>query len=90
MFIIGHCYYEKKFVLKERIYSCRYSFVSYNPGMLSISCYKAFHGFGQAKFPDGGLVLDSSQFSILPQLPSKILLNSKVVKIDPKIIILLC
>jgi hypothetical protein len=31
----------------------------------------------------------SSQFSILPQLPPIILLDSKVVKIDPKIIILL-
>jgi len=41
----------------------------------------------QSKFPDDGLVLGSSQFSILPQLPPKILLNSEVVKIDPKIII---
>jgi hypothetical protein len=48
---------------------------------------RAFHGFGQAKFPDGGLVLGLSQFSILPQLPPKILLDSKVVKNDPKIII---
>jgi len=45
--------------------------------------YRVFHRFGQAKFPDGGSVLDS----ILPQLPPKILLNSKVVKINPKIII---
>ncbi len=51
--------------------------------------YRAFHGFGQAKLPDGDLVLDTSQFSILSQLPTKILLNSKVVKIDPKVIILL-
>ncbi len=41
-----------------------------------------FHEFGQAKFPDGGSVLGSSQFSLLPQLPPKILLYSKVVKID--------
>jgi len=41
---------------------------------------KAFHGFGQAKYPDGGLVLGSSQFSILPQLPPKILINSKLVQ----------
>jgi hypothetical protein len=47
-------------------------------------CYRAFHGHGQAKFPDGGSDLGSSQLSIQPQLPSKILLNSKVVKIDPK------
>ena len=49
--------------------------------------YRAFHKFGQAKFPNGGLVLGSSQFSILPQLSPKILLDSKVVKINPKIII---
>jgi hypothetical protein len=38
----------------------------------------------QAKFPNGGLILGSSQFSILPQLPLKMMLNSKVVKIDTK------
>jgi len=54
------------------------------------SFYRAFHGFGQAKFPDGGSVLGSSQFSKLHQLSPKILLDSKVVKIDPKIIISLC
>jgi len=37
----------------------------------------------EAKFPDGGLVFGSSQFSILPQLPPKI----KGVKINKKIII---
>jgi len=46
-----------------------------------------FQRFGQAKFPDGGLVLGLSQFPILPQLPQKILLDSKVVKIDPNIIL---
>jgi len=30
--------------------------------------YRAFHRFGQAKFPNGGSVLGSSQFSVLPQL----------------------
>jgi len=45
-----------------------------------------FHGFGHAKFPDGGSVLGSSQFSKLPQLPPIIRLDSKVVKIDTKII----
>jgi len=51
--------------------------------------YRAFHRFGQAKFPDadGGSILGSSQFSILHQLPPKRLLDSKVVKINPKIII---
>jgi hypothetical protein len=42
----------------------------------------AFHRFGQAKFPDGGSVLGSSQFSMLSQLPSKIMLSLKEVKID--------
>jgi len=46
-----------------------------------------FMDLGQAKFPDGGLVLGLSQFSMLPQLPQKILFNSKVVKIDPKLIV---
>jgi len=46
--------------------------------------YRVFHGFGQAKFPDSGLVLGSSQFS---KLPPKSMLNLKVVKIDQKIII---
>jgi len=52
-------------------------------------CYRAFLGFGQAKFPHGGSVLGSSQFTVLPQLPLEMMLDSKVVKIDSKIIILL-
>jgi len=51
---------------------------------VSLHSYRAFHGFVQAKFPDGGMVLGSSQFSILPYLPPKIPLHSKVVKIDKK------
>jgi len=53
---------------------------------------KAFHRFGQTKFPNDGSVLGSSKFSILPheQLPLKTMLDLKVVKIDPKIIISLC
>jgi len=47
--------------------------------------HRAFHGFGQAKFPDGGLVLGLSQFSILPQLPQKTMLCLKGVKINSKI-----
>jgi len=46
--------------------------------------YRAFHRFGQAKFPDDGLVLGSNLFSMLPQLHPKIVLDSKVVKINPK------
>jgi len=55
---------------------------------IQLNLYRAFHGFGQAKYPDGGLFLGSSQFTILLQLPPKIMLDSKVAKIDPKIIIL--
>ncbi len=58
--------------------------------IIKIILYRAFHRFWQAKFPDNGSVLGSSQFSILSQLPQKILLDSKVVKIYPKIIISLC
>ena len=58
--------------------------------LILLSVYRAFHEFGQAKFSNGSSVLGLSQFSILPQLPPKILLNSKVVKINQKIIILLC
>jgi hypothetical protein len=47
--------------------------------------YRAFHGFGKAKFSDGGLILSSSQFSILSQLPQKIMLALKVAKINSKI-----
>jgi len=49
--------------------------------------YRAFHRLRQAKFPNGGLVLGLSQFSILPQLPLKMMLNLKVAQINPKIII---
>jgi len=55
-----------------------------------IIIYRAFHRFGQAKFPDGGLVLGSSQFSIMTQLPPKMMLSLKEVKIDLKISNLLC
>ncbi len=34
-----------------------------------------FHGFGQAKFASGGLILGSSQFTLLPQLPLKTMLS---------------
>jgi len=44
-----------------------------------------FHGFGQAKFPDGGSGLGLSQFSILLQLPQKTMLSLKGVKINSKI-----
>ncbi len=46
--------------------------------------YNVFHQFWQAKFSNGGLILSSSQLSILPHQP---LLATKVVKIYSKIII---
>ncbi len=46
--------------------------------------------FGQANDPNGGSVLGSRQVSILPQLTPKILLDSKVVEINTKIIISHC
>jgi len=49
-------------------------------------CWRAFHRYGQAKCPNSGLILGSSQLSKLPQLSPKILLDLKLVKIDPKII----
>jgi hypothetical protein len=49
--------------------------------------YRVLHRFGQAKFANGGLVLGSSQFAILPQVPLKTMFGLKVVKIDSKLII---
>jgi len=46
-----------------------------------------FNGFGQAKLGYGGLVLGSRQFLLLPQLPQKTPIASKVVKSNSKIII---
>ena len=34
-------------------------------------CYRAFHGFGLAKFPDSDSILGLNQITLLPQLPSK-------------------
>jgi hypothetical protein len=45
---------------------------------------RVFHRFGQAKFDNGGSILSKSQLSLLPQLPQKMKLTSKVDKIDPK------
>ncbi len=49
--------------------------------------YSVFQGFSKAKFANGGSILSSSQFSILPELAQKMKLASKVVKVDSKIII---
>jgi hypothetical protein len=51
--------------------------------------YSVIQGFSKAKSANGGSILSSSQFLILPQLPQKIKLASKVVKVNSKIIILL-
>jgi hypothetical protein len=54
--------------------------------MLALT-YSRFQGFSKAKSANGGSILSLSQFMILPQLPQKMKLASKVVKIDPKIIV---
>jgi len=53
---------------------------------LGVKIYRVIHGLGQAKLPDVGLVIGSSQFSVLPKMPPKLMLDSKVFKIDTKII----
>jgi hypothetical protein len=49
--------------------------------------HTGFQEFEQAKIANGGLILSTSHFSLLPQLPQKTELASKVVKIYSKIII---
>ncbi len=62
--------------------------VGYNNGKgFETRYYSVFQGFRQAKSANGGWILSSSQFLILPQLPQKMKLASKVVKVDSKIII---
>jgi hypothetical protein len=46
--------------------------------------YRVFHRFREAKFDNSGSILSWSQFSPLSQLPQKMKLTSKVVKIDSK------
>jgi len=48
---------------------------------------REFHRVGQAKFPNCHSVLGSSQFSKLPQLPLKMMLDLEVVKINIHIVI---
>ncbi len=59
----------------------------FNLHLLHTLRYSVFQGFSKAKSANGGSILSSSQFLILPQLPQKIKLASKVVKVDSKIII---
>jgi len=51
-----------------------------------------FHRFGQANFPDGGSILGSSQFSILPAASAASKNNTQIKsgQNQSKIIILLC
>jgi len=43
-----------------------------------------FHGFGQTKFADGGSIFGLSQLSLLSELPLKMMLDLKWIKIDLK------
>jgi len=61
------------------------TFLKILPMAKGMRCYRAFNRFGQAKCPDGGSVLGSSQFSILSLLLLKTMLGLKVVKINSKI-----
>ncbi len=53
----------------------------------SAELYSVFHRFRQAKFAYSGSIFNLSQFLPLSQLPQKMELASKVVKVDSKIII---
>ncbi len=54
----------------------------FNPKMFKVSYFfRVFHGFGQAKFAYDGSILGLSQFALLLQLPLKMVLSLKVVKI---------
>ena len=54
---------------------------------VSTECVTDLDKLDLVKFDYGGLVLGSSQFSLLAQLSQKIMLDSKVVTSDSKIII---
>jgi len=64
--------FEQK-VLVERLsdHLAKKTEVTFSLHCVYLERYRAFHRYGQAKFPDGGSVLGSSQFSVLPQLPPK-------------------
>jgi hypothetical protein len=50
-----------------------------NINYYSVKYYRAFYRFGQAKFAYVGLISSSSQFTLLPQLPPKMMLDLKMV-----------
>jgi len=76
------CHIVRRPSVRERVRSD----LSPKPGN-NIHWYSVFQGFSKAKSANGGSILSSNQFLILPQLPQKIKLASKVVKVDSKIII---
>jgi len=49
-------------------------------GIWRKSCYKVFYGVSKAKFAYGGLILGLSQFTLLPHLPLKRMLDLQVIK----------
>ncbi len=49
--------------------------------------YGVFRRFRQVKFAYGGLILSSSQFLLRSQLHQKMKLASKVVRIDPNVVV---
>ena len=53
----------------------------------STECFRDLDKLNSVKFGYGGLDLGSSQYLLLSQLPQKMILPSKVVKSDSKIII---
>jgi hypothetical protein len=72
--------WQHNFMMKQIFFDL--IFLSENTGRL-------FRQFRQAKFANGGSILSSSQFLLLPQLPRKMEFATKVVKSALEIIILL-
>ncbi len=58
------------------------NFVFEEEQFLLLELYSVFHRFRQAKFEVGGLILNSSQFLPMLQLPQKMKLGLKVVKME--------
>jgi hypothetical protein len=74
-----------KRVVFFNLYKNTAEIVTNNTFFFEVIDYRLFHGFGQAKFTYGGSILGSSQFTLLPPLPLKMMLSLKLVKIDSKI-----
>jgi len=74
----------KKFTFTSAVLKSEFPFKFYL-NIAILRNYRVYHGFGQAKFACGGSILGSSQFTLLPQLPQKMMLGLKVVKINLKI-----